>query len=103
MLALDPRAGVHALEAERAGHADGAVGERVRAVRRARLEQRGHEPRQQRGAARIVVAQQRDGAVEEADLAGEVAARVRRRGRRREPLARPRRELGRDGGADLAP
>ena len=103
MLALDARAGVHALEAERAGHADGAVGERVRAVRRARLEQRGHEAGQQRGAARIVVAQQRDGAVEEADLAGQVAARVRRCRCRSEPLARLHRERGRDVGADLAP
>ena len=41
-----------------------------------------------------VVAEQRDGAVEEADLAGEIAARVGDRRRGGEPLARPLRGDG---------
>ena len=89
VLAFDARAGVHAVEPERAGHRHGAVRQRLGPVGRSRLEQRGDERRQQRGARRAVVAKQRHGAIEEADLAGEVAAGVGQLRRGGEPLRRP--------------
>ena len=101
MLALDAGPRVHAREAERAGHRHGVVRERLGAVGRTRLEQRGDEPGQQLRAVRSVVAQQRHGAVEEADLTGEVAAAVRHLGRRGESPAGAHRELGGRSPADL--
>ena len=52
-------------------------------------------------AVRILVAEQRHGAVEEADLAGEIAARVGGGRGGREPLTRPPHERGREREADL--
>ena len=68
---------------------------------RAGVGERRHERRQQRGALRPVGPEHRDGAVEEADLAQQVATAARHPSRGLEPPAGPRRELGGRARADL--